>query len=153
MKFYKDNDNQIYAYESDGSQDKWIKEGLVQISEKEADEITNPKTPVTLDILMSPYVSAAQSRLDTFARTKQYDNIHTAAIYANEASLDPFKSDGYYCVRMMNETWLAGYGILNTMLEKYKDGLPSLEKLLEDFPVSDFIKQLPELIWPGDIKK
>jgi hypothetical protein len=40
MKHYKDpNTNEIYAYEADGSQDAWIKPGLVAITDQEADEI------------------------------------------------------------------------------------------------------------------
>jgi len=35
MKHYKDESNKIYAYESDGSQDAFIKEGLVPISDED----------------------------------------------------------------------------------------------------------------------
>ena len=35
MKYYKDEEGNIYAYESDGSQDAFIKEGLVPISDEE----------------------------------------------------------------------------------------------------------------------
>ncbi|CBJ81761.1 putaive tail fiber assembly protein (fragment) [Xenorhabdus bovienii str. Jollieti] len=49
MKYYKSTDNKVYAYESDGSQDSWIKPGLVPITEAEADAITNsPPTPEQL---------------------------------------------------------------------------------------------------------
>jgi hypothetical protein len=40
MKHYKDpNTNELYAYEADGSQDAFIKEGLVAITDAEADAI------------------------------------------------------------------------------------------------------------------
>lgn len=40
MKYYKDpNTNEVYAYESDGSQDEYIKNGLKAITKAEADEI------------------------------------------------------------------------------------------------------------------
>lgn len=40
MKHYKDpNTNEIYAYEADGSQDAFIKEGLVAITDAEANAI------------------------------------------------------------------------------------------------------------------
>ncbi len=46
MKYYKDENNQVYAYEADGSQDEYIKEGLIPISQQEATSITNPpETP------------------------------------------------------------------------------------------------------------
>ncbi|BBG58878.1 tail fiber assembly protein [Providencia rustigianii] len=42
MKYYKDKNNEVYAYESDGSQDTFIADDLVLISKQEALEITNP---------------------------------------------------------------------------------------------------------------
>ena len=35
MKHYEDESNTLYAYESDGSQDAFIKEGLVPISDED----------------------------------------------------------------------------------------------------------------------
>jgi hypothetical protein len=44
MKYYKDpNTNEIYAYESDGSQDAWIDSRLVLITEEQATEIRQQK--------------------------------------------------------------------------------------------------------------
>ncbi|EMM9642004.1 tail fiber assembly protein [Providencia rettgeri] len=42
MKYYKDKNNEVYAYESDGSQDAFITDDLTLISEQEALAITNP---------------------------------------------------------------------------------------------------------------
>ncbi|RXN69530.1 tail fiber assembly protein [Providencia rettgeri] len=42
MKYYKDKNNEVYAYESDGSQDAFIADDLVLIAEQEALAITNP---------------------------------------------------------------------------------------------------------------
>lgn len=40
MKHYKDPaTNEVYAYEADGSQDAYIKEGLVAITDAEAEQI------------------------------------------------------------------------------------------------------------------
>lgn len=47
MKHYKNPlTNEVYAYEADGSQDDFIKEGLISISDDEAKAIRNP--PKTL---------------------------------------------------------------------------------------------------------
>ena len=44
MKYYKNpNTNEIYAYESDGSQDAWIQPGLIAITEQQAEEIRQQK--------------------------------------------------------------------------------------------------------------
>lgn len=43
MKFYKDPDtNEVFAFEDDGSQDDFIPENLVAITEAEADELRAP---------------------------------------------------------------------------------------------------------------
>ncbi|HEM8290997.1 TPA: tail fiber assembly protein [Providencia stuartii] len=51
MKYYKDKNNEVYAYESDGSQDAFIADDLVLIAEQEALAITNP--PPTKDQLIA----------------------------------------------------------------------------------------------------
>ncbi|EKN4181780.1 tail fiber assembly protein [Yersinia ruckeri] len=50
MKYFK-GDGVVYAYNSDGSQDDFIKPGLVPITEKEAIDLTNP--PPTHDDLVA----------------------------------------------------------------------------------------------------
>ncbi|SPW32309.1 Caudovirales tail fibre assembly protein [Edwardsiella tarda] len=50
MKYFKDNQNVVYAFVSDGSQDSCIEEGMQPISESEAMEIINP--PPTKDDLI-----------------------------------------------------------------------------------------------------
>ena len=43
MKYYKDNENNVFAFEEDGSQDAFIPSGLVPISEAEADALRFPE--------------------------------------------------------------------------------------------------------------
>ena len=47
MKHFKDNQNNIYAYESDGSQDAFIQKGLVAITNAEADALRAPTAAQT----------------------------------------------------------------------------------------------------------
>ena len=51
MKHYKDVLNNIYAYESDGSQDAFIKEGLVPISDEDLAAMIAPTTEQLLSQL------------------------------------------------------------------------------------------------------
>ena len=52
MKHYKDpNTNELYAYEADGSQDEFIKEGLVAITDAEADAIRAQLTQAAQDAM------------------------------------------------------------------------------------------------------
>lgn len=43
MKYFKDQDSRVFAFESDGSQDNVIQDGLYPITETEADELRRPK--------------------------------------------------------------------------------------------------------------
>ena len=51
MKHYKDEKNNIFAYESDGSQDDYIKEGLVPISDEDLAAMIAPTTEQLLSQL------------------------------------------------------------------------------------------------------
>lgn len=43
MKYYKDKDNNIFAFEADGSQDEFIPDDLIAITQKEAEDIIQKK--------------------------------------------------------------------------------------------------------------
>ena len=43
MKYFKDKNDKLYAFEEDGSQDSYIKDGLTQITKKESEEIIAKK--------------------------------------------------------------------------------------------------------------
>lgn len=44
MKLYKNQNNEIFAYELDGSQDHLISNNLISITQEEADQIIQDKT-------------------------------------------------------------------------------------------------------------
>ena len=54
MKYFKNADNQIYAYEADGSQDEYIRDDLVPITEEEADAIRAEKN--------APFIAEMQAK-------------------------------------------------------------------------------------------
>lgn len=49
MKYYKDKDDNVYAFEEDGSQDEYIPSDLVAISKEEADNIIEKNQKVEDD--------------------------------------------------------------------------------------------------------
>jgi hypothetical protein len=63
MEYYKDNDNQVYAYESDGSQDAWIKSGLVPITVGEADALRTP-APEEIAAARKAEIDARLTKMD-----------------------------------------------------------------------------------------
>ena len=50
MKHFKDAQNNVYAYEADGSQDAFILDGLTPITDEEAAELTAPPPPTPQQI-------------------------------------------------------------------------------------------------------
>jgi hypothetical protein len=69
MKYFKDpSTNQLYAYEADGSQDAFIPDSLVAITEEEADVLRAdppPPLPTTIELLAESdkYMSRASEDL------------------------------------------------------------------------------------------
>jgi hypothetical protein len=51
MKLYKDAQNNIFAYELDGSQDHLVASDMVQITKEQADEINRVKAQQNFDSL------------------------------------------------------------------------------------------------------
>jgi len=51
MKHYKSPNNQIFAYESDGSQDHLIPDGYVAVTEREAEQIKIAQAQATFNTL------------------------------------------------------------------------------------------------------
>ena len=75
MKFYKDINNQVYAYESDGSQDKFIRPDLIPITDIEADDLRKPPPP-----------TKEQINADTFARLALIDLKSIRALREGDAT-------------------------------------------------------------------
>lgn len=72
MNYYKDKNNQVYAFEADGSQDEFIGDDLVPISNKEADALRAPSLSdirlskkidinTTFEKLMEPIINGIPS--------------------------------------------------------------------------------------------
>lgn len=75
MKYYKDKSNQVFAFESDGSQDHLIAEALVQMTAQEIDEhlaqvvAPPPKTQFTSLEFLDRFSEAEQLAVVTATMT------------------------------------------------------------------------------------
>lgn len=87
MKFFKNANGQVYAFEADGSQDAFIPSDLVPITKAEADELRNPS--------LSDYKVAAQLAIDG----------HFTSLY-NEAALSPAIAHEYDAAYLRAKEWL-----------------------------------------------
>lgn len=120
--YYIDKDGNIYS-------------GDCRVGDREATEqeiFSYLKTMAARD-----YSLAIQNKLDSFARTRNYDGILSAATYATSSVLK-FKAEGQYAVGARDATWAKCYEIL-AEVEGGTRPMPTLEELMAE---------LPALVWP-----
>ena len=98
--------------------------------------------PLAADIMQKniseAIVHATQSRLDAFARTRNYDGILSACTYAS-SSIPKFAQEGAYCVQMRDQTWAALYAFMAEVQAGTKP-MPTT--------VAEVDALLPTLTWP-----
>ena len=89
--------------------------------------------------LQSQIVAATQSRLDTFAQTRNYDGILSACTYAT-SSIPKFAAEGQAAVNARDATWSALYALLS-----------EVQAGTRPMPASfaDVEPLLPVLAWPA----
>lgn len=89
MKHYKDaNTNEIYAYEADGSQDEFIKEGLVAITDAELVSIRAAQQAAIEATLT--YAQKRAAEYPSFA--DQFDLLYHGGMDAWKAAIDVVKN-------------------------------------------------------------
>ena len=93
--------------------------------------------PPTVAEIIATYTAAIQTRLDDFARTRNYDGILSAATYATSA-VAKFKAEGQYAVEARDATWAKGYEILAAVQAGTRPA-PTLDELAAE---------LAALVWP-----
>lgn len=116
-------------------------EGQSQGKRIVADESGRPilqdPPPPTAEQIIAQYTGAVQQHLDTFARTRNYDGILSAATYAT-STVPKFKAEGQYALEARDATWAKCYEIL-AAVEAGSRPIPTLDELLAELPV---------LAWP-----
>lgn len=104
---------------------------------------TNIKTAEQLQAealaaLQAQIVSATQTRLDAFARTRNYDGIMSLCTYAT-SGVQKFADEGQYGVQLRDATWATLYQIL--------DEVESGQRPVPD-GFADIENDLPVMEWP-----
>lgn len=82
----------------------------VEVQTKTAEEIA-AETEAKNAKLQKDIIDDTQLRLDTFARTRNYDGILSACTYATDPS-PIFSAEGQRCVELRSSTWATLYDIL-----------------------------------------
>ena len=82
--------------------------------------------------IQAEFTQAIQERLDSFAQTRGYDGIMSAASYAT--STDPiFRAEGEQAVALRDATWRACYSLLADVLAGNRE-TPTLEEVVAELP-------------------
>jgi hypothetical protein len=90
-----------------------------------------------LEQLKASIVVSVQSRLDDFAKTRNYDGILSACTYAT-SSVAKFAAEGQYCVEARDNTWSTLYTIL-TEVEAGTRTVSSFADIEADLPVLEWV--------------
>ena len=135
MKHFKKPDGSFWAFNSDGSQDHRITQGMTPVTLAEIEVVNNP--PPTAEQIIAAFTAAIQARLDAFAQTRLYDGILSVCTYAT-SSVPSFAAEAAYCVAQRDATWEAGYTILADV-QGGRRSMPTVEQVMAE---------LPALEWP-----
>ena len=87
--------------------------------------------------MLAAFTDAIQRLLDSFAQTRNYDGILSAATYAT-STVPKFAAEGQYAVEARDSTWAGAYAILDAVLVGVRP-MPSIEEVIAELPV---------LAWP-----
>ena len=136
MKYYKDEKNQVYAYEADGSQDAYIPETLVPITEAEAYELINP--PETLEQTIARLEAALDRHLDSVANSYRYDSIRTMATYDGDP-FPKFDAEGKAAKAWRSACYALSIEIMEDVLAGNR-GVPTESELIAEMPlITDYL--------------
>lgn len=84
------------------------------------------------EYIKNQVVTRVQNNLDSFARTRGYDNIISACTYIT--SLVPqFAAEAQRCVQLRDSTWSACYSILEAVQAGTRT-LPTVNEILAELP-------------------
>jgi hypothetical protein len=130
MKYYKDANNQVYAFEADGSQDAFIPPYLIAITNQEADELRNP--PETPEQTIARLESALDRHLDSVANSYRYESIRTMVTYATSEH-PTFGAEGKAAVKFRDAVYAYGIQVIADV-EAGNRPIPTEAELIAEIP-------------------
>jgi hypothetical protein len=116
-------------------------EGEVLFSDYATNAELDIAFPGYLTILFNKQQSAIQKKLtdsvqlhmDSVAQSKGYDNIFSAATYAEEPSIPKFQAEGIAFRKWRSEVWDFCYAYLDDVTNGIKE-VPTVEQLISELP-------------------
>lgn len=111
---------------------------LHTVAEQEAEAIAKDSAEKA-ERIQKEIVDSTQQRLDSFAKTRNYDSILSACTYATSTVLK-FQAEGQYCVDARDNTWANLYQIMQEVQQGIRPAPTTY---------SDIEPYLPALVWPN----
>jgi hypothetical protein len=122
MKYYKDANNTVYAYEFDGSQDELIGD-KVAMTEDEVEAHINPS--ITPEQLTQQAKAAVYDLLDQTAQQYDYCNFAEVAQFLNSGI---WKAEAESLIAWQDAVWIKAYELLKEPITTADDFVAQLPK-------------------------
>lgn len=139
MKFYKDKNSEIYAYEDDLSDEDLTKSikrlSLTPLTQKELEEFLTPKMAreQKIERLKQEFLARVDATLNTTAHEHGYDNINTAVSYAGYEN--KFQAEGISFGKWRSSVYEWGYGLLEKIMRGELDiDKTNIDEVLQAMP-------------------
>jgi hypothetical protein len=136
MKYYKDADGNIYAYELDGSSDHLIPPGHVRLTPEEENEVENPTQ--SDDQIKAILHVGINVHLNEKAQSFGFESIVTAVTYADEPAEINCQCYGRALREWRSLCWRVVFDAMNEWEAGGPE--PSIEELIESLP--EFIEPI-----------
>lgn len=145
MKYYKDKNNEVFAYEDDVSEEDLKKNikgfSLTSLTQKELEEFLTPKMAreQKIEFLKQEFLARVDTILNTTAHEHGYDNINTAVSYAGYEN--KFQAEGISFGKWRSRVYEWGYGLLEKIMKGDVDcDSVSLDETLKSMPTYEGVK-------------
>lgn len=139
MKYYIDENSEIYAYEDDVS-DESLAESikrfrLTPLTQKELEKFLTPKMAreQKIERLKQEFLARVDTTLNTTAHEHGYDNINTAVSYAGYEN--KFQAEGISFGKWRSRVYEWGYGLLEKIMKGELDiDKTNIDEVLQAMP-------------------
>ena len=139
MKYYKDKNNEVFAYEDDVSEEDLKKNikgfSLTSLTQKELEEFLTPKMAreQKIEFLKQEFLARVDTILNTTAHEHGYDNINTAVSYAGYEN--KFQAEGISFGKWRSKVYEWGYGLLEKIMRGELDiDKTNIDEVLQAMP-------------------
>lgn len=139
MRYYKDKNSEIYAYEDDLSDEDLAKSikrlSLTPLTQNKLEEFLAPKPTreQKIELLKQEFLARVDATLNTTAHEHGYDNINTAVSYAGYEN--KFQAEGISFGKWRSKVYEWGYGLLEKIMKGELDiDKTNIDEVLQAMP-------------------